>query len=147
MGESVNQPALLAADILSEIAKGRAHPRGFLGMMEDGETQAGRALVPLGATRPFPLPSTDFKDAVLSLADGQVRIVLVTAKHPGRGAFRRLVRAIISAGLAPVVCEPVGFVMPAIMKRWGWRESITGCGFDRVAEWRPHDASGEPRHG
>lgn len=130
----------LAGAILEQIMEGRANPRGMIGVMEDGETRAGHTVVPLGAMTPFPVPRADWLGTVISMDGKDARIVLVHAHEEGRGAFRRLVKSIQSAGYIPVVVEPVGVAMPAIMKKWGWRGRRKGAGFD---SWVEHRA---PRH-
>jgi hypothetical protein len=78
------------------------------------------------------LPAADWSEAcVVSLdrARAEVRIVVVISLRPG--SFRRLVEAVRLAGFTPVVVGPMGPVMPAILKRWGWRGDYRGY------EYRP----------
>jgi len=85
------------------------------------------------------LPSSDWHDTdVVSLDGDEVRLVAIAAKRPGTGAFRKLIWAIEAAGLSPVVICPIGRIMPAILKKWGWVETKVGTTFeDREEQWRP----------
>ncbi len=73
---------------------------------------------------------------VVSMNGNEVRIVAILAKHPGTGAFRRMVDGIVSAGLVPTVIEPFE-QMQSILRRWGWRGRVQGKGINRCAIWRP----------
>jgi hypothetical protein len=113
-------------------------PLGMAGVMMSNEVAAGRRLVQPGATTPFAFPADDWAfPQVVALDGAEVRIVAILARTPGRGAFRRLIDAICAAGFQPVVIEPIGVTMPAILARWGWRCTVRGEGFDRIEEWRP----------
>ena len=102
------------------------------------EEKNGHHVLPVGVVVPFSFPAADWEpDAVVSLDGKRVRIVLVSAREPGHGAFARLVRNITRAGFTPVVVSPIGTTMPAIMKHWGWTETVIGTGFDRSEEWTP----------
>lgn len=103
--------------------------------MRQHEVEIGGALV-LPGLCPW-LPNDDWLEAVVSKKGGRVRIVLIVARKPGTGAFRRLVDGILAAGLMPVVVTPL-WQMEAIMLRWGWIKSTTGTTFaDREETWRP----------
>ena len=130
---------VLASKVLDEIFAIQKHPRGALGHMEDCETEAGYALVRLGAIVPFPVPANDWEAVCISLDGKDVRLVLLQAKHQRRGALRRLVGGIVAAGLSPVIIEPVGNDMPAIMRHWGWHTKRVGHEFDQYTECRPHN--------
>lgn len=133
----MNRSALLDR-IADVIATGRAHPLGVAGIMIDAETAAGRTVVPVGSVTPFAVPVEDWvAPTVIAVDGGEVRIIAILAKCQGNGAFRRLVESIQAAGLSPVVVEPVGLVMPAILKHWGWTGRTIGRGFERFEEWRP----------
>jgi hypothetical protein len=68
----------------------------------------------------------------LDLGRNEVRIILIAAKRPGRGAFRRLIAAIHANGFRPAVIAPFP-MMEAILLHWGWHgERQLG---DRI--WRP----------
>jgi hypothetical protein len=102
------------------------------------EEQRGHHVLPVGITVPFLFDAADWQpDSVVSLDGRRVRIVLVSARQPGSGALTRLVQRIALAGFAPVIVSPVGLTMPAILKHWGWRETVIGTGFDRSEEWTP----------
>ncbi len=127
------------ADILAGAAK---HPLGVAGLMIMGEQKAGRRCVQPGDAAPFVFPAEDWcYPAVVSVADGEVRLIAILATPPGNGALRRLLANIRDAGLRPVICEPVGTIMPAILKRWRWKRRIVGDGMDRTEEWRPPPTS------
>lgn len=114
-----------------------AHPRGPAGVLEDDETGKGGVLVPIGAVDPFTVSEFDWQPPhIISVRDGEARIIAINAKHRGEGAFRWLVGSIRRAGLTPVVVCPIGEIMPAIMKKWGWVERVVGEGFDTKREWR-----------
>lgn len=85
------------------------------------------------------LPSSDWHEHdCISLDGDEVRLVAIAARKPGTGAFRKLIWAIEAAGLKPVVICPVGRIMPAIMKRWGWVETRAGHNFETWEDqWRP----------
>lgn len=130
-----NTVAHLLADV---IATGRRHPLGVAGIMIDAEIAAGRTPIQPGYSERFSFSSADWHTpAVVSLEGNEVRLVAILATNPGHGSLRRLVRAIENAGLRPVIVEPVGRVMPAILKRWGWKRRIKGAGEERLEEWRP----------
>lgn len=124
-------------NILEAVMRTLSHPRGAAGLMMDDERERGHRLVLVGDKFPFSLPSSDWhQNAVVALDGTEVRIVAILAKHPGQGAFRRLVENIRGAGLTPVVLAPIGMVMPAILQKWGWIKTETGSGFDHEEEWR-----------
>jgi hypothetical protein len=130
--------ASLIERIADTLAGAARHPLGVAGLMIQDEIKAGRAVMQPGSVWPFEFIEADWHfPAVVSHDGREVRIVAILALHPGNGAFRRLVDNITGAGLAPVVVEPVGVVMPAIMKRWKWRGSTRGVGENTVNEWRP----------
>jgi hypothetical protein len=67
------------------------------------------------------LPASDWSPATIVSTDGaRVRLVALLARNPGRGAFRRLVRALIERGFEPVVVEPIG-LLAGHLEREGWR--------------------------
>lgn len=135
----LNRAAMVDAIADMLIAR-RCHPLGMAGVMIDQEIAAGRQPIQPGATEPFDFPAADWTfPQVVSLDGREVRLVAILANAPGNGAFRRLIANIRAAGLAPVVIAPVGVVMPAIMERWGWRQTIIGSGWEVFDEWRPDD--------
>lgn len=134
------------ADIVERLAKSIAgaerHPLGIAGLMIESEVAAGRKPVQPGATVPFDFPADDWvSPAVVSIDGDEVRIIAILAQRIGGGSFRRLIDNIIAAGLRPVVVEPVGTIMPAIMKRWGWRGRRVGGGWESCVEFRPPRAA------
>ena len=78
----------------------------------------------------------DWHESVVVSMDGQeVRFVAILAKR--RGAFRRTLSALSSHGLSPCVICPIGPIMPAIMKHYGWVRTVSGSGWDAEEQWRP----------
>jgi hypothetical protein len=124
--------------LLEEIEAVFDHPNGAAGRCADIETFLGHTLLPVGTTTPIPIPVDDWvENSVISLNGKEVRLVIVSAKHERSGAFTRLLAEIERAGLTPVICAPIGRVMPMLMRKWGWIESVRGEGFMRCEEWRP----------
>lgn len=114
--------------IADQIASARDHLGGIVGIMLDAEIAAGGV--------PYD-PGPDWVPGVVVRRDAEVRLVAILAKQPGSGALKRLVARIQAEGLTPVIIEPTGLVMPAILKRWNWRRTVRGRGWERVEEWRP----------
>ncbi|HEX8414030.1 MAG TPA: hypothetical protein VF637_09120, partial [Sphingomicrobium sp.] len=106
-------------------------------IMLAGEEDAGRKPVwPHHKRRPKWFHAEDWAQwPVISYDDHEVHVVAVSSAR--RGAFSRLVREVRAAGLTPVVVEPMGPTMPAILERWGWQMSVNGEGWDHREEWRP----------
>ncbi|GIK47970.1 MAG: hypothetical protein BroJett013_06670 [Alphaproteobacteria bacterium] len=98
------------------------------------------------------LPADDWHGSVVVSLDGaEVRLVAILALRAG--SFRRLLAALASHGLRPVVICPIGPIMPALMQRYGWVRRDVGRGWDREEQWRPPaadvrvsagDCGGEP---
>lgn len=72
---------------------------------------------------------------VISYGHGEVHIIAVASAK--KGALRRLIDRAAEHGLSPVVVCPLGLIMPAILTKWGWKETVIGEGWDRREEWRP----------
>jgi hypothetical protein len=105
-------------------------------MTIDDELARGAVIVSVGSKQPFAVPADDwFGNTVISVLNGEARIIVVMARRPG--SLTRLVAAIKAAGLTPVIVEPMGQIMPHILKMWGWHRAIIGEGRDRMEEWRP----------
>lgn len=82
------------------------------------------------------LPMDDWHESVVVSQDGaEVRLVAILAKRTG--SFRRLVAALKEQGLTPVVVCPIGPIMPAILKHYGWTQRTLGSGWDIEEQWRP----------
>lgn len=73
---------------------------------------------------------------VVSIDRMEVRLIAISAKRPGHGAFRCLVAAILEAGLIPVIIAPME-KMRAICRHYGWSESHVGAGWFHEEQWRP----------
>lgn len=114
-----------------------SHPRGAGGVMEDAEIAMGARLIPVGSERPIPLPAFAWRRGVVSMLGMEIRIVAIEAVEPGAGAFSRLIAEIQRRGFTPVVVEPFGVTMPAIMAKWDWKRRVVGSGFERREEWLP----------
>lgn len=125
-------------DILAEIELTLNHPRGAVGRMQDLEYEKGFGVIPWGATEPIRFSKDDWHDGVLSFDEGrkEIRIVAIYAKRQRRGAFRALLSAIFSVGYEPVVIEPMGEIMPALLRRWGWSCTLVESDNEVVEEWR-----------
>lgn len=106
--------------------------KGPTACMREREVARGYTLIPLG-DRPWFQPADWYDNCVMSLDGKHVRIVGVSAKRIGTGAFSRLVEGIIRDGLQPVVVCPMGH-MEAILTRWGWTKQHHSEGADH---WFP----------
>jgi hypothetical protein len=73
---------------------------------------------------------------VLSIANGELHIVAVNAAVEGQGALKRLIAGAIANDLTPVIVEPMGATMPAILRKWGWSCTVSGGGWNAREEWR-----------
>lgn len=106
--------------------------------MRDAERERGyRVVIP--GEEPW-LSADDWVESnVVSVDGAEVRLVAILAKRPG--SFRRLLGALASYGLRPVVVCPVGPIMPAIMKHLGWQMRTLGSGWDAEEQWRPADVA------
>lgn len=114
------------------------HRDGMSGVLVDGEIKKGAAPLLLGCTHPIRLwPDDWYKPPVITLLGNEIRIVAIWVREPRRGTFKRLLADIERAGLRPVVVEPIGDVMPALMRRWGWECRHVPYADDLVEEWRP----------
>src|SRR6185369_10126381 len=97
---------------------------GPYNMLLQCEKERGFEIVETGSV-PW-LPAADWpNDIVITQKGKEIRIVSIYAKRPGNGAFRRLITAIIQAGMVPVIVTPV-HEMRDTMKRWGWKQKLTG---------------------
>lgn len=106
-------------------------------IMRDAERKSGFRVVVPGEV--LWLSADDWDATVTVSVDDKhktVRLVAILAKSPGKGAFRRTVRAIMDAGLTPCVVEPT-HEMRATMQRWRWAPRRVGRGFDSEEQWRP----------
>lgn len=93
-----------------------------------------------GSVEPFPMPALDAFQClpVVTQRGNDIRIVAIWFKECGVGLFRKMVADIRAAGLHPVVVEPIGFEMPAILQHWGWRGSMVEQPDGQTCEeWRP----------
>ena len=107
--------------------------------MRDAERKKGNAIVRPGEVS-WLLAADWPLDIVVSLAGRRVRVVAIYAKHPGQGAFRRLVASIQEAGLIPCVIAPTN-EMRATLTRWKWRRRNHGVSFETHEErWEPRKA-------
>lgn len=119
-----------AAQIEAELRAIFSHPDGVVGRLRELELQNG-------ATATFPLPKDDWESGLVMIRGIEARIVLLDARQPGTGAFKRLLASIGAAQLMPVVVAPMGPIMPLILRKWGWQCKQVGTGFESWEEWRP----------
>lgn len=104
-------------------------------IMRENERESGNDVIVPGEVHW--LPSEDWDETIVVSRNGkEIRLIAILARHPGNGAFRRLVHAILDAGLVPVIIAP-SLEMAATMKRWGWHRRFVGSGFEQEDQWRP----------
>lgn len=104
-------------------------------LMRDNERAAGREVIIPGSV-PW-LSSEDWHPTVVVSKDGKrVRLIAIVALNPGRGALRRTITGIVSAGLEPRIVEPT-IEMQSTLKRWGWRGRHCGSGLTAENIWYP----------
>lgn len=128
MAEPISPPML---QLINDMASGLPMHQ----IMRRNESADGhKVIVPGDVTW---LPSSDWPGhVVVSQNFREVRIIAIIAKVRRNGAFKRLVRGIIEAGLQPVVIEPM-FDMPLILRRWGWSGHTVETPSGREEQWRP----------
>jgi hypothetical protein len=82
--------------------------------------------------------ASDWMDySVASLSGTTVRLVLIEAHEPGKGAFTRTINGARLAGYRPAVIDPTA-KFAAMLKRRGWRGKAVGHDFEtRETIWRP----------
>lgn len=69
----------------------------------------------------------DFRpDSFLALLDRRCEIALITAVHPGRGAFGRLAEALLTRGYRVAVVMPLG----------GFKDHLRRAGWEPGCDWR-----------
>lgn len=114
----------------------RPHCSGICSVMLAGEEDCGRKAVwPHHKRLPkWFIPSDWACWPVLSYDKRELHIVAVYSAK--KGALRRLIDGAAKVGLSPVIVGPLG-QMTAILKKWGWQETIVGEGWDARDEWRP----------
>lgn len=95
-----------------------------------------QGFVPVTWNEPW-LKKEDWCEWTIITRDNErVRLVALDAKEKGKGAFTRLVSAILEAGLVPVVVEPIGRLEGWCLKH-GWKPRIVGKGDYRQRIWYP----------
>jgi hypothetical protein len=127
-------------ELVSALRKMLDDGRPIWEQLRDREEASGHAIVRVGGA-PW-LPAKDWHaDAIVSFTkDCEVRIVLVRARQPRTGAFRRLVRGILAHGCRPVVVAPLP-PLAGILRRGGWVVTEVGSTFeDSEDQWRLPDA-------
>src|SRR5687767_4395960 len=88
------------------------------------EARDGRKPITPGSIPSWFNPSDWHPWPVLSIADGEIHIIAINSAR--KGALRRLIEGAASVGLSPVIVEPMGLTMPAIMTKWGWVRTVAG---------------------
>jgi hypothetical protein len=84
-------------------------------------------------------------DTIITRDGSRVRLVLLNARQPRRGAFTRLMRGIKGAGLMPVLVEP-NQVLKDWCARHDWRSREIGRGNDRQLIFYPRREA-DPNNG
>lgn len=121
-------------ELLDRAAALLSDRRPIYEQMREQERERGFRVVIPGEERW--LSADDWHESnVVSLDGSEVRLVAILAKRPG--SFRRLLGTLASYGLKPVVVCPIGPIMPAIMKHYGWVKRELGSGWDAEEQWRP----------
>jgi len=124
-------------ELLDRAAVLLADRRPIYEQMREQERERGFRVVIPGEERW--LSADDWHESnVVSVDGSEVRLVAILAKR--RGSFRRLLAALASHGLRPVVVCPIGPIMPAIMAHLGWVKRDIGSGWDAEEQWRPAQA-------
>lgn len=126
---------MAVSDIEAAIFECLDDPDGVAAFIAKGEKKRGYKVVPVGSVEWLPETEWDH-DSVVSLDEKNtaVRLVLIVARHKRRGSFKRLVSAIIAAGMKPYVIEPT-FEMADIMRKWGWKSRSKGATFSTRENW------------
>lgn len=125
-------------DIGDEIRIIANHPRGVLGRLSDIEARNGFVTIAWGAEKPVPFLPADWYDGCITVDEPrkEIRIVAIWAQRRREGAFHRLLGGIWAAGYSPVVVQPIGPIMPVLLRRWGWENALVEHAVDVVEEWR-----------
>ena len=120
------------------------HPRGVIGRMGDLEREKGFVPIPYGSAWPVTFSDAEWEDGVISVdaERNEIRLVAIRARVERRGALRRLLGRIAKAGYQPVIVEPIGPVMPALMRRWGWDCTLVEHSNEVNEEWREQHVKG-----
>jgi hypothetical protein len=74
---------------------------------------------------------------VLSIANGELYMVLLKAKLPRQGAAKRLIAGARRAGLSPVAVQPIFKSSEDILIKHGWTPRVVGEGEAAIVEYRP----------
>ena len=82
------------------------------------------------------LERSDWREIVASQDGKRIRLVLLDALHPGKGAFTRLIAGIWRCDLMPVLVEPNQSLIDWCY-RHDFRARIIGKGPDRHEVWYP----------
>lgn len=128
-------------EFLDRAAAILADRRAVYEQMRDAERERGFRVVIPGEERW--LSADDWVGSNVVSVDGdEVRLVAILAKRPG--SFRRLLATLATHGLKPVVICPIGPMMPAILKHYGWVKREIGSGWNAEEQWRPAQDQGKP---
>lgn len=104
-------------------------------IMRDDERARGNEIIIPGEVDWLTADDWD-PTVVVSRRKSEIRLIAILAKNQGRGAFRRLVVGIRSAGLTPVIIAP-SIEMAATMRRWQWHRRYVGSGAEQEEQWLP----------
>jgi hypothetical protein len=102
----------------------------------EGEQKNGFLVLRPGDT-PWFLAADWVPASVASVSGTLVRLVLIEAHQPGKGAFTRTIKGMQDAGYKPAVIDPTP-EFAAMLRRRGWRGKRVGHNFEtRETIWRP----------
>lgn len=102
----------------------------FAGLIRQFEKDQGFELV---EEAPW-LKLSEWNEIVISRQEDRIRLVLLDARFPGKGALSRLIAGIKEAGLHPVIVEPIG-LLEGWCEKHGWRRKSIGRGEHRQVIW------------
>ena len=77
------------------------------------------------------------KESVVSVSGKLVRLVLLHAVEPGKGAFSRTLKGLVDAGYKPAVIDPTKEFAETLRRR-GWKGRLCGSDFETFEYvWKP----------
>ena len=128
-------------DLIRAVMDDLTHEEGIPGALRDHERRRGFQVVAVGER--WLSPDDWHTDTVVTLAGQEVRLLLLRAHQERQGAFTRLVAAIQTDGLVPVVVCPTDRLMLTLY-RHGWVAEERGEGIERETLFMPGPPGAEP---